>query len=54
MTNTDTIVAIATAAGAGGVGIVRLSGPAARAIGEQVCGKPLQVKQAHYLSLIHI
>jgi tRNA modification GTPase len=48
MTNTDTIVAIATAAGAGGVGIVRLSGPAARAIGEQICGKTLQRKQAHY------
>ena len=33
----DTIVAIATAPGAGGVGIVRLSGPAARRIGGTVC-----------------
>src|SRR5690606_21089195 len=30
----DTIVAVATPAGAGGVGIVRLSGPRSRAIGE--------------------
>src|SRR5690606_3354626 len=34
----DTIVAIATAPGAGGVGIVRLSGPRADAIGRALCG----------------
>jgi len=34
----DTIAAIATAAGRGGVGIVRLSGPAAAAIAEQIAG----------------
>ena len=45
---TDTIVAIATAAGAGGVGIVRLSGPAARAIGETLGGRPLAPRQARY------
>ena len=45
---TDTIVAIATAAGAGGVGIVRLSGPASRAIGETLGGRPLAPRQARY------
>ncbi len=39
--NTDTIAAIATAAGAGGIGIVRLSGPRARAIGEALVGAAL-------------
>ncbi|WP_028081146.1 tRNA uridine-5-carboxymethylaminomethyl(34) synthesis GTPase MnmE [Solimonas soli] len=38
---TDTIVAIATAAGRGGVGIVRLSGPRAAAIAERICGAAL-------------
>ncbi|WP_242111730.1 tRNA uridine-5-carboxymethylaminomethyl(34) synthesis GTPase MnmE [Luteimonas aquatica] len=44
----DTIVAIATAPGAGGVGIVRLSGPRARTIGETVCARPLAPRQAQY------
>ena len=43
-----TIVAIATAAGAGGVGIVRLSGSAARAIGETVCGRRLPLRRATF------
>ena len=45
---TDTIVAIATAAGAGGVGIVRLSGPQARQIGETVAGRALLPRIAAY------
>ena len=44
----DTIVAIATAPGAGGVGIVRLSGPGAPAIAEQVCGRALRPRVAEY------
>ena len=36
---TDTIAAIATATGAAGVGIVRVSGPAAIAIGAAVVGR---------------
>ena len=44
----DTIVAIATAPGQGGVGIVRLSGPRARMIAEVVSGKSLQVRVATY------
>ena len=38
---TDTIVAIATAAGMGGVGIVRISGPRAVEIGEALAGRAL-------------
>ncbi len=43
----DTIVAIATAPGAGGVGIVRLSGPHALPIATQVCARPLRPRIAH-------
>ena len=49
---TDTIVAIATAAGAGGVGIVRLSGPAAHAIGETLGGRQLAPRQARYARFV--
>ena len=41
----DTIAAIATATGAGGVGIVRLSGPEALAIAEAVVGRELPDRQ---------
>lgn len=44
----DTIVAIATAAGAAGIGVVRLSGPGALAIAEAVCGLRLRPRHAHY------
>lgn len=44
----DTIVAIATAPGAGGVGIVRLSGPDARRVAEAICGRTLTPRHAHY------
>jgi tRNA modification GTPase len=47
-TSTDTIVAIATAAGAGGVGIVRLSGPRALAIGETISACRLQPRHARH------
>lgn len=46
--NIDTIVAIATAPGAGGVGIVRLSGPRARGITEAIGVRTMQPRQAHY------
>lgn len=42
----DTIAAIATAPGKGGVGIVRLSGRDARRIGEAICAKVLPVRHA--------
>ena len=44
----DTIVAIATAAGAGGIGIVRLSGPRSLAIAQAVCAAKLKPRVAHY------
>ncbi|MEO6154516.1 MAG: tRNA uridine-5-carboxymethylaminomethyl(34) synthesis GTPase MnmE [Thermomonas sp.] len=42
----DTIVAIATAPGAGGIGVVRLSGPDARDIAHAISGKPLAPRMA--------
>jgi tRNA modification GTPase len=44
----DTITAIATPPGLGGVGIVRVSGPAARAIGETVTGRSLHPRHASF------
>lgn len=44
----DTIAAVATAAGTGGVGIIRLSGPRARHIAETICGRKLKPRYAHY------
>ncbi|GAB3345346.1 tRNA uridine-5-carboxymethylaminomethyl(34) synthesis GTPase MnmE [Lysobacter tyrosinilyticus] len=48
MNQRDTIAAIATAPGAGGVGIVRLSGARARAIAEATSGLRLRPRHAHY------
>lgn len=45
---TDTIAAVATAPGKGGVGIVRVSGPKARAITEAIVGKALPPRLAHF------
>ena len=44
----DTIVAIATAPGAGGVGMLRLSGPQARPIAEAIGVRTMQPRHAHY------
>ena len=44
----DTIAAIATAAGPGGVGIIRVSGPNARAIGATFFTEPLRQRYAHF------
>ncbi|GAA4789298.1 tRNA uridine-5-carboxymethylaminomethyl(34) synthesis GTPase MnmE [Lysobacter hankyongensis] len=48
MHSQDTIAAIATAAGAGGVGVVRVSGARALEIAEMLCGRPLKPRFAHY------
>lgn len=45
----DTIVAQATAPGRGGVGIIRVSGPAAEAVAEIILGKVPRVRYAEYL-----
>lgn len=44
----DTIAAVATAPGIGGVGIVRLSGPLAKSIGESLCRKSLTPRYATF------
>lgn len=44
----DTIAAVATGAGRAGIGIVRVSGPAAEPIGRAVTGVDLVPRQAHY------
>lgn len=44
----DTIAAIATAQGRGGVGIVRVSGPAAEAIADQIVRRTLEPRYAHH------
>jgi len=46
---TDPIVAIATAAGRGAVGIVRVSGPRLGRLIEALCGRPLKPREATYL-----
>lgn len=48
----DTIVAIATAAGKGAVGIVRVSGPATRSIMLEVCGRALIAQRATHLAFL--
>ncbi|MGY1457963.1 MULTISPECIES: tRNA uridine-5-carboxymethylaminomethyl(34) synthesis GTPase MnmE [unclassified Luteimonas] len=45
---TDTIVAVATPPGSGGVGIVRLSGPAAPTIAVAICGRRLRARHARH------
>ncbi|BBP86344.1 tRNA modification GTPase MnmE [Pseudomonas sp. Pc102] len=44
----ETIAAVATAQGRGGVGIVRVSGPQAAHIAQAVAGRPLKPRYAHY------
>ncbi|MFC3152693.1 tRNA uridine-5-carboxymethylaminomethyl(34) synthesis GTPase MnmE [Litoribrevibacter euphylliae] len=44
----DTIAAQATAPGRGGVGIIRISGPKAKALSEQLTQKSLKPRYAHY------
>ena len=44
----DTIVAIATAPGAGGVGMLRLSGPHAATIAQAIGVRALRPRHAHY------
>ncbi|NBC23356.1 MAG: hypothetical protein GVY21_07780, partial [Gammaproteobacteria bacterium] len=44
----DTIAAVATAPGMGGIGVVRVSGPAALAIGRRITGRALPARRAVY------
>lgn len=45
---TETIAAVATPPGKGGIGVIRLSGPMALIIGEQLCKRSLSSRVAHY------
>lgn len=47
MTETDTIAAIATAPGKGGVGIVRVSGKLSRTIAEKILKRPPSLSESH-------
>ncbi len=47
---TDTICAIATPPGVGGVGIIRISGPLSTTIAQQMLGVSLQPRRAHFAS----
>ena len=47
----DTIAAVATAPGAGGIGIVRLSGADAAAIAQTLASVELQPRHAHYVAM---
>ena len=49
MYSTDTIAAIATATGRAGVGIIRISGPAANQVAAAVLGKIPKARTANYL-----
>ena len=51
--NADTICAIATATGRGGIGIVRLSGPKALAIGQLITGLTLQPRLAIFVDMMN-
>jgi tRNA modification GTPase len=48
---TDTIAAIATPPGAGGVGVIRVSGPLAPDIARQLLGRAPRPRHAHYARL---
>ena len=50
----DTIAAVATAPGRGGIGVIRLSGPDAYSIAQALCGdRELKPRQAHYRNFTH-
>ena len=44
----DTIVALATPPGRGGIGVIRVSGPASRGIAHAITGHPLEPRHAHF------
>ncbi|MCQ3829956.1 tRNA uridine-5-carboxymethylaminomethyl(34) synthesis GTPase MnmE [Microbulbifer elongatus] len=49
----DTIAAVATPPGRGGIGVIRLSGPEAKAIGEQLSHRTFKPRFAHYCDFSH-
>lgn len=51
--NTDPIIAIATAPGRGGIGVIRVSGKDLKSWADDVCKINLKPRHAHYLSFIN-
>lgn len=52
MHRADTIVAVATAGGRAGIGVVRLSGPTVRQIAPQICSRALSPRHATLVSFL--
>lgn len=52
MHRADTIVAVATAGGRAGIGVVRLSGPSVRQIATQICSRALSPRHATLVSFL--
>ena len=50
--DTDLICAIATPPGEGGIGVIRLSGPAAKSVAESLISLELSPRRAHYSSFV--
>lgn len=48
----ETIFAIATPSGIGGIGVIRISGPSARRLGEAVAGITLTPRHAHFCQFL--
>ena len=51
MSGRDTIAAIATAAGRGGIGVIRVSGPESRRLAERLASRTLTPRHAHFSTL---
>ena len=49
----ETIAAVATAAAAGAIGIVRVSGPASHRVAKTLCGQDLKPRQATLVSFLN-
>ena len=50
--SSDPIIASATAPGRGGIGVIRISGPALKAWADALCGQALRPRHAHYLPFV--
>ena len=53
LNESSTIVAVSTASGAGGIGVVRLSGPKALEIAQGLCSRKITPRYAGFHSFIH-
>lgn len=49
---TNTVAAIATAQGRGGIGVIRISGPKSLAIAQEILGRPPLARHAHYTDFL--